>query len=273
MTLVVLGSVKGAPGTTTAALALAFAWPLAAGQRVLVVDADPAGADLASGFLQGAAPAGGGLAAAAASREDVATVVVAGSVALDGTGARLLLTGAAATRHRGAGPMWARLRELPRAGWVVLVDAGRVTADDAQQMVTSADAVLLVSGSSLRAAAAARPIATTLHPGDDAARGGMAAVRLLVVGERRPYRVDELASSLGMPALPPLAWDPRAASVLSDGARASGRCARTALMRSAAATARALYDELTRTQASPESAGAAPVAQVNGNATGLGARR
>lgn len=273
MTLVVLGSVKGAPGATTAALALAFAWPLAAGQRVLVVDADPAGADIASGFLQGAAPAGGGLATVAVTREDVATVVLAGSVALDVTGSRLLLTGPATTRHHGAGPVWARLRELAGAEWVVLVDAGRVAADDAQQMVTSADAVLLVSGSSLRAAAAARLVATALGPDDAAARGGVAVVRLLVVGERRPYPVDELASSLGLEALPPLAWDPRAASVLSDGARSSRRFARTALMRSAAATARALSDRLTR-PASQENTRAAPlVAPVNGHSTGLGVRR
>jgi MinD-like ATPase involved in chromosome partitioning or flagellar assembly len=275
MTLVVLGSVKGAPGTTTAALALALAWPLAAGQRALVVDADPAGADLASGFLQGAAPVGGGLAAVAASREDTASAVVAGSVALDGSGSRLLLTGAAAPRHREAGAAWARLRDLSGADWVVLVDVGRVDADEVQQMGMSSDALLLVSGSSLRAAAAVRPVAAALHADEGERRAATGSlVRLLVVGDRRPYPVDELAASVGLAALPSLAWDPRASAVLSDGTRGSARFARTALMRSAAATARALSDEIRATQArrANSAATAAPGAHVDGHAAGLGVR-
>ena len=45
MSVVTLASIKGSPGVTTAALALAAAWP--SGRRVLLVEADPFGGDLA----------------------------------------------------------------------------------------------------------------------------------------------------------------------------------------------------------------------------------
>ncbi len=55
MTLIALASVKGSPGVTTAATALAASWP--AGRRVLLVEADPFGGDLAPRY--GVAPTGG----------------------------------------------------------------------------------------------------------------------------------------------------------------------------------------------------------------------
>lgn len=48
MALVAMTSVKGAPGVTTAALALASAWPVH--RRALLVEADPAGGDIAARF-------------------------------------------------------------------------------------------------------------------------------------------------------------------------------------------------------------------------------
>ncbi len=45
MTVIALASIKGSPGVTTAAIALAASWP--PGRRVLLVEADPFGGDLA----------------------------------------------------------------------------------------------------------------------------------------------------------------------------------------------------------------------------------
>ena len=45
MTVIALASIKGSPGVTTAATALAASWPT--GRRVLLVEADPFGGDLA----------------------------------------------------------------------------------------------------------------------------------------------------------------------------------------------------------------------------------
>lgn len=61
--LVVVGSVKGAPGVTTACMALAVAWP--AGWQPVVVEADPSGGDLAAGFSLAGEPGLVSLAAAA----------------------------------------------------------------------------------------------------------------------------------------------------------------------------------------------------------------
>jgi MinD-like ATPase involved in chromosome partitioning or flagellar assembly len=46
MSVLALASAKGAPGVTTAAVALGAVWP----RRVLLVEGDPAGGDLAARF-------------------------------------------------------------------------------------------------------------------------------------------------------------------------------------------------------------------------------
>jgi Flp pilus assembly CpaE family ATPase len=245
MTVIAVCSAKGAPGATTTALALALTWPLN-GDSVLLVDADPAGADIASGYLQGATGPGAGAGAVATARGDLLDAVHGSAVALDATGSRLLLAGPAPfpPTRPGAAPAWSRLRELDSSGeesWTVLVDVGRLPAGPDASRLAAADLVVLVTGSSLRAVAAARPSATMLRVAEPA---GSASPRrwLLVVGERRPYPADEVFSSLALPLLGSLAWDPRAAAVLSDGAPAGRWFARTALMRSAAAVAGRLRD-------------------------------
>ena len=55
MTLIALASIKGSPGVTTAATALAASWP--EGRQVLLVEADPFGGDLAPRYAM--APTGG----------------------------------------------------------------------------------------------------------------------------------------------------------------------------------------------------------------------
>jgi Flp pilus assembly CpaE family ATPase len=249
MTVIAVCSAKGAPGATTTALALALAWPLNGGS-VLLVDADPSGADLASGYLQGATGPGAGAGAVALARGDLLDAVHGSAVALDATGSRLLLTGPAPfpPTRPGATPAWSRLRDLDSTGgecWTVLVDVGRLPAGADASLLAAADLVVLVTGSSLRAVAAARPAATVLRTAEPA---GSASPRgwLLVVGERRPYPADEVASSVGLPLLGSMAWDPRAAAVLSDGAPAGRWFARTALMRSATAVAARLRDSAER---------------------------
>ena len=46
--IVVVASIKGAPGVTTTATALAESWP--SGRRILLVEVDPFGGDLAAWF-------------------------------------------------------------------------------------------------------------------------------------------------------------------------------------------------------------------------------
>jgi hypothetical protein len=256
MTVIAVCSAKGAPGTTTAALALTLAWPLH-GDRVLLVDADTAGADLASGYLQGAPGPGAGAGAVATARGDLLDAVHSSAVALDSSGSRLLLTGPAPfpPARPGAPPAWSRLRELGTGGGAdrtVLVDVGRLPAGAGADpaLLAAADLVVLATGSSLRAVAAARPAATVLRAAEPA-HASQPRAWLLVVGERRPYPADEVGASLGLPLLGSLAWDPRAAAVLSDGAPAGRWFARTALMRSAAAVAARLRGSAAQFEPSP----------------------
>lgn len=76
MSLVTLCSASGAPGVTTAALALLWTWPQAVpGRRALLIDADPACSGLLPGFLEAGIPAGGGVLGLAAERGDRKSVV------------------------------------------------------------------------------------------------------------------------------------------------------------------------------------------------------
>jgi len=243
MTLIVLCSAKGSPGVTTTALALGLTWPVGTGGRVLVVDADPAGADIASGYLQAAA--GPGLIGVATNRSaNVVDAVAENAVALDASRTRLVVPGSPGS-WRGLAPVWSRLRHLADArsdeAWDVIVDAGRANATVAAPVLERADLVVLVVGSSLRAVAAARPFAARLRETRTAGQLRPDSTVLLVVGERRPYPASEVATAVGLRALACIAWDPGAAAVLSDGARPSGRFTRSALIRSAAATARELH--------------------------------
>lgn len=68
MTLIALASIKGSPGVTTAATALAASWP--EGRQVLLVEADPFGGDLAPRYAM--APTGGLSSLFAAARRTLA---------------------------------------------------------------------------------------------------------------------------------------------------------------------------------------------------------
>jgi len=74
--LIAFVSGKGAPGTSTSALALALAWP----RPVLLAECDPRGGDLVWGFGQGrdTAPRSAGVAGGGPSPADGRRVVVAG---------------------------------------------------------------------------------------------------------------------------------------------------------------------------------------------------
>lgn len=244
MALIVLCSAKGSPGVTTTALALAYAWPLAGDDHVVIVEADPVGGDVSSGFLRGTVGPDVGVAALAAARNqpfDVA--LISESLALDGTGRRLVLPGLSGTvQGSRLDALWSTLVELANASRDihVIADVGRLVPGAPHPLVAGADAVLLVTTSSLRAVASARPIVRRLT---ETSAGQATARRVLavVVGERRPYPADEVTDSLGVDLAGTIAWDPGTAAVLSDGEPMSRRFARSALVRSVAVVARSLH--------------------------------
>ena len=179
MTAVGLCSAKGSPGVTTTALALAQVWPGAhPGRRVLLVDADPAGGDIAPGYLRGEVDPGRGVVGLAAGRDPDPLAALSGQLlALDETGERLLLLGVPDARRAAAvAGAWPRVAAaLPglAAGEPptdVLVDLGRLGpvhdvhdgAGDVGVLRRGLDLLVLVTGSSLRAVVAGRAAATQL---------------------------------------------------------------------------------------------------------------
>ena len=244
MALIVLCSAKGSPGVTTTALALAYAWPLAGDDRVVMVEADPVGGDVSSGFLRGTVGPDVGVAALAAARNqpfDVA--LMSEGLALDGTGRRLVLPGLSGTvQGSRLDALWSTLAELANASRDihVIADVGRLVPGAPHPLVARADAVLLVATSSLRAVASARPIVRRLTE-TSAGQATARRVAAVVVGERRPYPADEVTDSLGVDLAGTIAWDPGTAAVLSDGEPMSRRFARSALVRSASVVARSLH--------------------------------
>ncbi|MEV6928460.1 ParA family protein [Dactylosporangium sp. NPDC051485] len=229
MALIAVCSAKGSPGATTTALALALRWP----RRVLLAECDPAGGDLAAGFLCEVALDGRGLdrlTSTLARRPLTANTLWNELVDLapDGDSARtkLLLPGLAdpaqaATwgepQRTGQAAGWDQLAaQLPmiRDGaeeYDVIADCGRLAAaHPATPLITKADLVLLVLRPTLISArAASAALQHLLQP-------GRPPVALVTVGDGS-YRTKELALELRTPVAAALPDDTRSADALSQG--------------------------------------------------------
>ncbi|MFI7122651.1 carbon monoxide dehydrogenase maturation protein [Amycolatopsis sp. NPDC049868] len=247
--LIALCSLKGSPGVTTLAVALAMTWPQAASTRRLVAEVDPAGGDLAMRFGLPATPGLVSLAAAARRTRDPA-VVWDHTQALPG-GARALVAPPGGTHARAAlstlatAPNGSLLPVVARdAGVVVIADCGRADpGSPAEAIARRADALVLVTGTQ----------------GDDLAH---AAVRLgelarwtprpglLLTGDGHP--TVDVERELGVPAIGRLPHDPIAAATLT-GHRppARRRGNNGGLARHAAALARTLAEPASPTASPP----------------------
>ncbi|MBI1376784.1 MAG: hypothetical protein GC157_04775 [Frankiales bacterium] len=220
------------------------------------------GGDVASGFLRGTVGPDVGVAALAAARSqpfDVA--LMSAGLALDGTGCRLVLPGlSGSVQGARLDGLWSTLAELAstRRDIHVIADLGRLVPGAAHPLLARADAVVLVTPSSLRAVAAARPVVRRLTDTND---GHVATRRVaaVVVGERRPYPADEVTDSLGVELAGTITWDAGAAAVLSDGEPMSRRFARSALIRSVSVVARSLHGMTAEAVAGPTAVAEASV--------------
>jgi hypothetical protein len=263
MTVVALTSAKGSPGVTTTALALAWVWPeVAPGRRVIVVDADMAGGDIAPGYLRGAVSSTDGLLGLVGNRSgDRAAAIWDHLIALDDEGTRLLLTGIGEPNQaRSLSGVWSTLAtafaqmgdENPPVD--VLLDLGRLgSLHEATVLRERADVVLLAMRSSLTSTASARPAARRLQAERGTSDDDRMSLGCLVVGERQPYPAAEIADAVGLPVTACLAWDPTAATVFSEGSPAGWRFDRSPLLRSvrgAASTLRAAAESVQTEQAS-----------------------
>lgn len=222
-------SAKGSPGVTTTALALAAEWP----RQALLLDADPFGGDVRAGLGCGEWPPAAGLA------EVVADLRVTGldealsrRVHRPAPWAPPVLAGLGCVGQAATLP-WTRIgTELARLhGADVVADCGRFAqADGVSGLLRTCDALVLLTGSSLRAARASARVAPQLAQ-ELSVRPGDPRVSVLVLPPGEPYTGREVAEACGLPLLGELPDDPRAAGVWSDGERPWRGFGRSALQR------------------------------------------
>ncbi len=236
--LVAVTAGKAAPGATTCTIALALCWP----RDVVLVDADPAGGDIVPGLLPGRVVADRGLLTwSTATRRlpahEAAAALAEHVVALPEAPHVWVLPGVQTPAQGSAvGQSWPRvaaaLERLPTSdpGRDVVVDLGRLGAGTAWPVLSAADVIVLVTGSSLRSITAAAAATTILRD----RLGDLDAVRVLVV-DRGAYPAEQVAARLGCPLVGRVPGDERTAAALTDGAPTRiGGLTRTRLLRAIA---------------------------------------
>lgn len=262
--LLTVGSVKGSPGATTAALALAGRWP--GGGVPIVVEADPAGGDLLARFELDAYP---GMVSLAAAARRTASPRAADARAADAR--------APALRSAGAELLWQHTQRLP-GGLPVVVGAmggeqakaalaalaasgGTAVLRDAADAADAARAVVIVDCGRVDPASAAAPIiraadamVVVVRPrADELAHlatllptltGWCATVWLVRVGDGYPPR--DIERELQVPVLGSLPDDPKGAAALAGRPGVRNDLTRSALGGAAARVAAVLQTHLPR---------------------------
>ena len=235
--LIALTSAKGAPGVTTAALAITLSWPRP--RRAVLAELDPAGGEVLAGYGGGQLPAPGlgELIFAARRGGGIGQQLWSHLVTLDAGKRALLLPGLAdpaAARGVGWDRLAAALVELDGEDVDVLADCGRLRAEwYPVPALQRAAAVLVVCSSTLRGVRAAKQAVTELRGVLGAIGAGGDGVGLLVAGPGGPYSGKEIAAAVGAPVIATLPRDAKAAAVLSDGVPTTRAWLQSRLMRAA----------------------------------------
>ena len=237
--LIALCSAKGAPGVTTSGLALALSWP----RPVLLAELDPSGGDVLAGYGRGEFSAGGlSDLELAARRGGLARHLDSQLMRLDPEGRARLLPGLAdpaGARHVNWDRLATVLASVEDGVTDVIADCGRLRAEHSPAAVVHrADAVVLVTGSTLRAVRAATQAMAELRGADG--RAGVVASLVIAPGE--PYGEREIGEALGVPVVGSLPRDGKAAAVLSDGVPAGRLFAQSPLLRAARTVATRLVE-------------------------------
>ena len=246
MTLIALASVKGSPGVTTAAAALAASWPK--GRRVLLVEADPFGGDLAPRY--GVAPSGGLSSLFAAARRtlqpgdvwDHVDHLPGGLPVLFGLGGMHQ-----AVANEKAWPIVADALSALDAD--VVIDVGRLLPNlggGVREVLVRADVLVVLCPSTLEALVHLREALPSLT-------AELRGRSLLVVPTGEPqFSAADIGRTLGVEVLLPMPDDPGAAAALANR-RSAKRLERTRLLRWAADALGALGIDATRPVESEES--------------------
>lgn len=237
MTVIGLVGGKHSAGVTTLALALAASARVEA--RPLVVEADPAGGDIAPRAGLGLDP--GLLTLAAAGRHGLSESLIESHAQPFGNGVRVLVGPSAPEQAAGALAgcgQWLGVG-LARQPWLTIIDAGRwEPRSPAAELLGVSTLALLVLRPTVEGVEHARSRLASLSRVVD-------RVGIAVVGER-PYPPADVGAVLGVDDVFAIEDDPRAAAAIGAGTAPDRWLRRSALLRSAAAILRDLHD------ASPE---------------------
>lgn len=235
MGLVTFCSVRGAPGVSTTALAVAAAWPVR--DRSLLLEADPAGGVVA---LRTGIPAEPGLVSlGAAARHGVslrdlwdhAQPLPGGAAVVPGPVSTAVAARVLSVSGASLGSWLAERTDVE-----VIADAGRLVAGSpAEAFVERSSVVVLV----------ARPVLDQLHPGSGLllglrARGVPAGWCLVGEGSHGPGEVED---AYGVPVFGVVPHDPRGAALVGTAGPAR-KLSRTPVVRAAHALASHLHDWL-----------------------------
>jgi hypothetical protein len=230
--LIAVCSAKGSPGATVSALALTLAWS----RPVMLAECDPAGGDIAAGYLRDVPLEGRGLAQLAASMhrrrlaEDLWGQLVDLNPGRQTAMTRLVLPGLTdPAQAAGIAGGWNQLADLFRSmgagsgGYDVIGDCGRLAvAHPPRPVLAAADVVLLVLRLTLPSIRASASALAGLRA------SGLDRIGLVVVGDGA-YTPKEVALELRTAVAASLPDDPGTAAVLSGGGeRHRGRLLRAA---------------------------------------------
>ncbi|MFF4960223.1 MinD/ParA family protein [Streptomyces sp. NPDC001222] len=210
--LVVVGSVTGAPGVTTTALAVAAAWPSEAdgGVRPVVVEADVSGGDLMIRFGLPAVPSLLDV-AAAAGQSHPGSLLGAMSELPFGVRAVIAVPGRGPCREAvrllaGEGGQRVLLGDDHDRG-TVLLDVGRLSGDVAA-LLAAADQMVLVT----RGGAESLTHVSACGLDAEACAGRLT---LAVVGPC-PYPAVEIADTLGIQRVLMVPWDAKSVTAMNN---------------------------------------------------------
>lgn len=247
MALIALASAHGAPGVTTAALAMTLQWP----RQALLAECDVSGgSSILAGYHEAKYPHDRGVVPLLHAhrqgelREQLWNQTM--PLTKDGGDGRVisaegkgLLPGIRDSAHAAAveslwEPLAAEFRWLDSAGIDVIADVGRLgMAHSAQPLLAHADLVLLVIGPGMPAKNSARTRSALLRR--QIGQSGITDPLRLLLQKDEAFAAHEVAAALDVPVLATLAYDPTAAAVLSDGKRPSKSFQASPLMNTARA--------------------------------------
>lgn len=231
--MVTLCSLSGAPGVTTAALALASTWPTEEVARV--VEADASGGDIAAWWHL---PVWNGLldlAAASRPGQDHDEHEEARFVQVLPGGVRVCVAPASAERTTDALDLITQHpKTLSRWAGVTLVDLGRVSPESPVMALTEeAAATVVVTSGDLAQFKRLEETASSLRKGS--------RLGVVVVGPSRSTR--EIEQAIGVPVWARLPWDRKTADVLAGRRDSVGWLHRRPLVTAARSLGRTLVEK------------------------------